>query len=68
MINEKLVGSRIVLKCNNNMSFAGTMKGTIGREDQQYIWVETDQESGFGILCPQDFVNEVFEIPIKPIP
>jgi len=68
MAYDNLVGSRIVLKCCNNISFAGTMKGMISRKGRQYLWVETDKESGFCILCPQDFVNEVLKIPITPIP
>lgn len=66
MAYESLYNSRIVLSCNNNLSFAGTMKGTIAQGDKQYVMVETDEASGFCILCPHEFIKEIFAVPIQP--
>jgi hypothetical protein len=42
------------------------MKGTIAQGDKQYVMVETDEASGFCILCPHEFIKEIFAVPIQP--
>jgi hypothetical protein len=64
---ESLIGTRVVLRCNNNMTFAGTFVSMMNGNGREYIWVETDQKSGFSILCPVEFVEELVHIPITPV-
>lgn len=61
MSNEK----RIVLRTNNNLSFTGESKGNISLDGKEYIWVITCQESGFGVLCPVDFVENIIKIDLE---
>lgn len=58
-----MIGKRVVLRCKNNLTFAGLFK-KIHEDKIMYLHIETDQSSGFSILCPEDFVDEIIEVPI----
>lgn len=63
---ENHIGRRIVLTCNNNMSYAGILKKIITEEEiKASLLVELHEESGFSILCPIDYVQFITVIPIN---
>jgi len=64
MMYESLVGFRVVLRCQNNLTFAGIFKDIVVRNDKKFIWIVTDEISQFGILCPVDFIYEMIKVPI----
>lgn len=63
MKNENM--GRIVLRTKNNLSFAGLSRGTVSLEGSDYVWVTTCEESGFGVLCPTDFVEDIIKIELE---
>ncbi len=63
---KKHLGKRIVLTCKNNMSYSGLAKGIMKSDVlHESIIVELDSSSGFSILCPSDFIENITIVPIK---
>lgn len=59
------VENRVVLRTKNNLSFAGKSQRKIKLDEKDYVWVITCEESGFGVLCPVDFVDEIMKIELE---
>ncbi len=63
---ENNIGKRIVLTCMNNLSYAGTLKEIVETTTiKKSALVELDSETGFSILCPNEFIKEIIVIPIS---
>lgn len=59
-------GDRMILTCKNNLSYAGVMLGMLrSPADRKCVAIELDQESGFAVLCPIDFIQEIKKVPIS---
>jgi hypothetical protein len=64
-MEEPDVGARVVLSTRGGLAFAGAYRGILNcGERAPYRIVETDAESGFCIMCPQEFVDELLVIPL----
>ncbi len=61
---ESYLGHRIVLTCLSKLSFCGIAQRLIDVDKKCGILIETDQNSGFSIWCPLDFVKSITIIPI----
>jgi len=65
MIDIELLNQRIVLRCKNNLSFTGVIKKIISEEEKEYLWLITSEQSEFGFMCPEDFIEEIIEVNIQ---
>jgi hypothetical protein len=61
---ERYLDKRVVLTCDNNVSYAGVVRGSLLLEGKQGLVVRLDSRSCFSIWCPLDFIKGLLVIPI----
>lgn len=58
------VGSRVVLRSESNVSYAGILTSIETLHGKPGVLLELDEHSGFSIWCPVTFVKELLVVPI----
>ncbi|MBQ6888699.1 MAG: hypothetical protein IJN54_14460 [Lachnospiraceae bacterium] len=64
-MNSLNTGKRVVLRTKNNLSFAGRMNENIHLKEKEYVHLTTCEESGFGVICPVEFVEEIIIVGLE---
>lgn len=59
------IGKRVVLRAKNNLSFAGRLNEDINIGEKEYVHITTCEESGFGVICPAEFVEEIMVVGLE---
>jgi hypothetical protein len=59
------IGRRAVIVCNNNVSYAGIIRGIYEINNKKGELLELDTFSGLCVWVPLDFVKEIMVIPIS---
>ena len=61
---EQYLGKRIVLTSNNEIAYAGVPITKMRVNSKEGLILQLDDESGFSIWCPDDFIKDILVIPI----
>lgn len=59
------IDKRIVVRCLNELAFAGVCKKIYEFDEKKYVIVETDKESGFCVMIPFEFIEKILCVPIS---
>ncbi len=61
---QKCLGERIVLTLKSEICYAGAAVKVLNIDGVDGLLVKIDDQSGFAVFCPRDFIKEIVTIPI----